>query len=86
MALIREKDSKRLHIKSKLMGESLVGKSFISSLEYGQQFRALPDVNVLKVGGQSITDIGAKAVLPVLEEIVANAAKHKMEKMMRFIE
>lgn len=78
MALIREKDSKRLHIKSKLMGESLVGKSFISSLEYGQQFRALPDVNVLKVGGQSITDIGAKAVLPVLEEIVANAAKHKM--------
>ncbi|MDD2620821.1 MAG: uridine kinase [Syntrophomonadaceae bacterium] len=78
MALIREKDSKRLHIKSKLMGESLVGKSFISSLEYGEQFRALPDVNVLKIGGQSITDMGAKAVLPVLEEIVANAGKHKM--------
>ena len=28
MALIRERDSKRLHIKSKLMGETLVGRSF----------------------------------------------------------
>lgn len=78
MALIREKDSKRLHIKSKLMGESLVGKSFIQSLEYGEQFRALPDVNVLKIGGQSITDMGATAVLPVLKEIVENADQHKM--------
>lgn len=78
MALIREKDSKRLHIKSKLMGESLVGKSFIQSLEYGEQFRALPDVSVLKIGGQSITDMGARAVLPVLEEVVENAGKHKM--------
>ncbi|MEN6349977.1 MAG: uridine kinase [Syntrophomonas sp.] len=78
MALIRERDSKRLHVKSKLMGESLVGKSFIKNLEYGKQFRALPDVNVLKIGGQSITDIGSKAVLPVLDEIVANKNKHKM--------
>ena len=52
MALIREKDSKRLHIKSKLMGESLVGQSFIKSLEYVEQFRALPDVNVLKIGAR----------------------------------
>ena len=78
MALIRERDSKRLHIKSKLMGESLVSKSFIQSLEYQEQFRALPDVTVLKVGGQSITDMGAKAVLPVLEEVVANADQNKM--------
>lgn len=78
MALIREKDSKRLHIKSKLMGESLVSKSFIESLEYGEQFRALPEINVLKIGGQSITDMGAKAVLPVIDEIVENVKKHKM--------
>ncbi|MGI6436009.1 MAG: uridine kinase [Syntrophomonadaceae bacterium] len=78
MALIRERDSKRLHIKSKLMGESLVSKSFLQTLEYKEQFRALPDVNILKIGGQSITDIGAQAVIPVLEEIVANASNHKM--------
>ncbi|MBW6462912.1 MAG: uridine kinase [Bacillota bacterium] len=78
MALIREKDSKRLHLKSKLMGESLVGKSFLKSLEYGEPFKVFPDVSVLKVGGQSITDIGAKAVIPIIEEIVSNAKKHKM--------
>ena len=78
MALIRERDSKRLHIKSKLMGESLVGRSFLQSLEYGKPFRLLPDVNVLKVGGQSITDMGARGVLPVVKELVENAKKHKM--------
>jgi molybdenum storage protein len=78
MALIRERDSKRLHIKSKLMGETLVGRSFLESLEYGKTFRVLPDVNVLKIGGQSITDMGARAVLPVMKEIVENARRHKM--------
>ncbi len=78
MALIRERDSKRLHIKSKLMGETLVGRSFLESLEYGKTFRVLPDVNVLKIGGQSITDMGARAVLPVMKDIVENARRHKM--------
>jgi len=78
MALIRERDSKRLHIKSKLMGETLVGRSFLESLEYGKTFRVLPDVNVLKIGGQSITDMGARAVLPVMKEIVENTRQHKM--------
>ncbi len=78
MPLIRERDSKRLHIKSKLMGESLVGKGFLKSLEYGPPFRALPDVNVLKIGGQSITDTGARAVLPIITEIVQNMPQHRM--------
>ena len=78
MALIRERDSKRLHVKSKLMGESLVSKSFLQGLEQKEQFRALPQVSVIKIGGQSITDMGAKAVLPILQEIVANAPEHKM--------
>jgi len=77
MALIRERDSKRLHIKSKLMGESLVGKSFLKSLEYTEPFRVFPDVNVLKIGGQSITDMGAKAVLPIIKEIIENKS-HKI--------
>jgi molybdenum storage protein len=78
MPLIRERDSKRLHIKSKLMGESLVGKSFLKSLEYGPQFKALPDVSILKIGGQSITDMGARAVLPIIKEIVENKLEHRM--------
>ncbi len=78
MALIRERDSKRLHIKSKLMGESLVGKTFLQGLEHGPSFRALPDVSVLKIGGQSISDIGAKALLPVVSEIAQNAKDNKI--------
>ncbi|MEN6461632.1 MAG: uridine kinase [Syntrophomonas sp.] len=78
MPLIRERDSQRLHIKSKLMGESLVGKTFLESLEYQEPFRIYPNVNVIKVGGQSITDMGAKAVLPIVDEIVKNAQDHKM--------
>ncbi|MGI5921594.1 MAG: uridine kinase [Syntrophomonadaceae bacterium] len=78
MALIRERDSQKLHIKSKLMGESLVGKKFLGSLEYKEPFRWYPDINVLKIGGQSITDMGAKAVLPIIEEIIKNARNHKM--------
>ena len=33
---------------------------------------------MLKVGGQSITDRGAKAVIPVISEIIANKQDHKM--------
>lgn len=79
MALIRDRDSRRLHIKSKLMGESLVSKSFIESLDYEvEQFRSFPNVSVLKIGGQSITDLGARGVLPVIKEIADNSSQHKM--------
>lgn len=38
----------------------------------------LPEANVVKIGGQSIIDRGAKAVFPILEEIVANLPRHQM--------
>ena len=78
MALIRERDGKRLHVKSRLMGESLVSKSFIEELEVAPQQRLFPDVNILKIGGQSICDRGARAVPAIIKEIVANKDKHKM--------
>lgn len=78
MTLIRERDSKRLHIKSRLMGESLVGKSFLEGLGTAPQTRLFPDVNILKVGGQSICDRGAKALPAVLDEIAENRVRHKM--------
>jgi len=78
MALIRERDSQRLHIKSRLMGESLVSESFLDSLEVAPQQRLFPDVNVIKIGGQSICDRGRHALPGVVEEIAANRAEHKM--------
>ena len=78
MALIRERDSLRLHVKSKLMGESLVGKSFIETLKIAPQQKLFPDVNILKIGGQSICDRGIKALPSIIKEIVANKDKHKV--------
>ena len=52
MALVRERDGHRLHVKSKLMGESLVGTSFIENLTIAPQRRLFPDVNILKIGGR----------------------------------
>ena len=78
MALVREKDGKRLHVKSALMGESLVSKEFIDNLDIAPQERLYPDVKVLKIGGQSICDRGVKALPGVLKEIVANRPAHKM--------
>jgi molybdenum storage protein len=40
--------------------------------------RILPDVNVLKVGGQSMMDRGRAAIYPFVEELVENRQKHKM--------
>ncbi|HOO73637.1 MAG TPA: uridine kinase [Spirochaetota bacterium] len=78
MALIREKDGKRLHIKSRLMGESLVSRSFFEELEKKPQRRLFPDINILKIGGQSISDRGARALPGIIEEIGENRERHKM--------
>lgn len=78
MALVRDRDGRRLHVKSKLMGESLVSKKLWEELPIAPQVRLFPDVNVLKIGGQSICDRGAKALPAIIKEIVANKARHKM--------
>ena len=78
MALVRERDGRRLHVKSKLMGESLVSKSFVENLKIAPQQRLFPDVNILKIGGQSICDRGIKVIPSIIKEIVANKDKHKM--------
>jgi len=78
MALIRERDGKRLHVKSKLMGESLVSRSFAEGYDVAPQQRLFPDVHVLKIGGQSICDLGKKALPAVVKEVAANKKNHKM--------
>lgn len=78
MPLVREKDGKRLHVKSRLMGESLVGKSFAENLEIAPQRPLFPDLALLKIGGQSICDRGAKALPPIIDEIAENRKRHKM--------
>ena len=78
MALLRDRDGRRLHVKSRLMGESLVSRTLIDKLDIAPQQRLFPDVTILKIGGQSICDRGKKALPGVIREIAANKKKHKM--------
>jgi molybdenum storage protein len=78
MALVRERDGRRLHVKSKLMGESLVSTSFIEALKIAPQQRLFPNVNILKIGGQSICDRGVKSLPGVIKEIIASKNNHKI--------
>ena len=68
----------RLHIDSPLMGESLVSKEFLKRTEAQEYFRMHPDINVLKIGGQSIIDRGRAAVMPILDTLVSAKDTHKM--------
>ena len=65
------------HVESTLMRESLVDKNVIARTE-GEVSSILPDVNVIQIGGSSIMDRGRSALLPLLEEVVANQPKHRM--------
>jgi molybdenum storage protein len=63
------------HVVSSLMRESLMDKEVIARTE--APVRAiLPHLNVIQIGGISIMDRGQSAVMPLLDEIVANQAEH----------
>jgi molybdenum storage protein len=77
--LVKEKSKAgRLHVESKLLGESLVDKALLRSTEAKEYFRMHPDVNVLKIGGQSIMDRGAAAILPIVDALLEAKEKHKI--------
>lgn len=68
---LRQDDTGRLHIDTPLMAESLMDKSLLAGTAAGAVRPILPDLRVLKIGGQSIMDRGGRALLPILDEIVA---------------
>ncbi len=77
MSLVQD-DSGRLHIDTPLMAESLMDKTLLEGTETANVFRPLPNLNVIKLGGQSIIDRGGEAVLPLVEEIVAAREEHEL--------
>jgi len=61
------------------LGEgTLDSRDLLAGSEYEPPIRVLPDVNVIKVGGQSFFDRGRAAVFPLVEEIAACAKKHQI--------
>jgi molybdenum storage protein len=62
----------------RLVAKSLSDVTLQQATEHTRDFAILPWVNVVKIGGQSIMDRGRSAVLPLVDEIVANLPHHKM--------
>lgn len=68
----------RMHVKSGLMRESLVSKTLNEATEGGPIRRMVPDVSFIAIGGQSMMDRGAEALLPLVETIVSLRKQHKI--------
>jgi molybdenum storage protein len=60
----------RTHIHTALMGASLVQPSLVAATQGEALVAMLPTVTVLAIGGGSLMDRGAPAVLPLVEELV----------------
>src|SRR5262249_25909838 len=61
-----------------LVSGSMTDDELLSQTSSTPPVRVLPDVNVIKIGGQSVIDRGRAAVFPILEEVVENLPRHKM--------
>src|SRR5437588_8966048 len=57
------------------MRESLIDKKLIAGTESAVR-AILPTLNVVQIGGLSIMDRGHSAVLPLLDEVIANPNEH----------
>ena len=61
-----------------LVHGSLTDEALLAETDAMPVLPILPDANVVKIGGQSLIDRGRVAVFPLLDELVANLAQHKM--------
>lgn len=61
---------------SLLMSRSLDDPELVAASDAAPDYRILPDVSVLKIGGQSLIDRGRAALMPVVDELVAVKRSH----------
>ena len=71
-------DSMLTELGKRLINQSLSDLMLQRATEDTPDFAILPWVNMVKIGGQSIMDRGRSAVMPLVDEIVANLPRHKM--------
>lgn len=62
-------DDGRTHVKSQLMRESLQNRGVLAGTDSERDLKIFPNVSLISVGGQSIFDRGAEAILSVADEI-----------------
>lgn len=71
-------DDGRTHVRSGLMRESLVSRKLLEQTDGETVKGMVPDVKLVAIGGRSIMDRGAEAILPLIEMIVAQRPRHRM--------
>jgi molybdenum storage protein len=67
----------RHHAPSRFAGSSLVDYGILKTTAQ-KPIRILPDLNIVKIGGQSCFDYGKKVIYPLVKEIVQIRKKHKL--------
>jgi molybdenum storage protein len=78
VGILRDDGTGRREIESQFLGKSLTDREVLEASDHGEVIRILPDINVLKIGGQSVIDRGRPVLYPILDEIVANKDRHKL--------
>ncbi|HEU0318423.1 MAG TPA: hypothetical protein VFR49_13895, partial [Solirubrobacteraceae bacterium] len=68
----------RSALETLLMTRSLGDAELMAASDTAPDYRILPDVSVLKIGGQSLIDRGRAAVLPVVEELAVVKRSHQI--------
>ncbi len=76
--IIVEEGKSRVHVESPLMMESLIDKQLIDRTYLEHEIPILPDVQMVHLGGRGIIDRGAKALHPLIDEILENRPRHKI--------
>jgi molybdenum storage protein len=66
------------HVASPLARQTLLDRDLTSPVAGRQPIRILPWVQVIKVGGRSIMDRGADAILPLVEELRELLPEHRL--------
>lgn len=75
---VRAKKGAQLHIRGRLMAESLVDKRVLRSTAARREFAILPFVDIVSIGGRSVMDRGRSAVFPLVDEIVRAKRRFKL--------
>jgi molybdenum storage protein len=70
-------DNSRRTIASRLVDATLTSGGSPAGLDY-DAVAMMPDVRVIKIGGQSVMDRGRAALFPILDEVVAAKDRHKL--------
>ena len=65
-------------LQSLLMTRSLSDPALVAASGDAPDYAILPEVSVLKVGGQSVIDRGRAAVYPIVEELVEAKKSHQL--------